>query len=328
MSDAPRPDYRGRRALVLGVTGFLGGWTAAALVRAGADVHVSARDPRAALAMLRWHGVDARIVATDLGPPGAAARLLDEVRADAVFNLAGYGVRTGQRDEALAERMNVGLPEEIARTMASQTTGSGVAPVLVHTGSGAEYGSAGGDLREDGPVLPTSTYGRTKLAGTRAIERVAASSLLRARVARPFTVYGPGEPEGRLLPALLAAAKSGGGADLTAGLQRRDFVYVADVAEALLRLGLAGVPRSAVVNVATGMLVAVRDFVLEAAAVLGIDRPSLRFGAVANMREEMEHEPVNTDRLAAIVGWRPRTTPAEGLLATREFLARAERSPR
>ncbi len=328
MSAPPLPDYGGRRALVLGATGFLGGWTAAALAHAGADVHVAVRDPSAAEAVLRLHCVGARIHPADLAETGAATRLFADVRPDAVFNLAGYGVRGGQRDERLAERMNVGVPEEIAQALAAQAARSGSDPVLVHTGSGAEYGSAGGDLREDGPVLPTSVYGRTKLAGTRAIERVAASTGLRAYVARPFTVYGPGEPAGRLLPALLAAARSGAGADLTAGTQRRDFVYVEDVVLALLRLGDVTAPRTAVVNTATGMLVAVRDFVLEAAAVLGIERPLLRFGAVSNMREEMDHEPVNTERLLAIAGWRPGTDIASGLRRTRDFVARTEGSSR
>jgi nucleoside-diphosphate-sugar epimerase len=60
--------------------------------------------------------------------------------------------------------------------------------------------------------------------------------------------------------------------------------------------------------------------------VLGIDRSDLRFGAVANMREEMEHEPVNTDRLAGITGWHPGTTIAEGVRRTRAFALRSERS--
>lgn len=327
MSAAP-PDWSGRRVLVLGATGFLGGWTAEALARAGARLHAAARDPAAAESALARRGLRADVVRADLAAPGAAARIVADLRPDAVFDLAGYGVRAAERDERLAQRMNAEVPEEIATALAAQRTASGGDPVLVLTGSGVEYGDAGGDLREDGPARPVSVYGRTKLAGTRAVLRVCASSGLRAFVARPFTVYGPGEPPGRLLPTLIEAARSGRGADLTAGDQERDFVYVEDVAEALVRLGAATAPRAAVVNVATGMLVAVRDFALEAAAVFGIDRPLLRFGATANTREEMRHDPVDTSRLAAITGWRPARDVASGLRRTRELLSGAAGSRR
>jgi GDP-4-dehydro-6-deoxy-D-mannose reductase len=139
-------------------------------------------------------------------------------------------------------------------------------------------------------------------------------------VARLFAVYGPGEHDGRLLPSLQRLARTGGRIGLTAGHQRRDFTYVEDAVEGLLRLAVSPVPPGTVVNVATGTLTSVRDFALTAAALLRLDPAALDFGALPTRPEEMVHDVVDVTRLEALTGWRPRTSVADGL---RQSLERA-----
>ncbi|HEX6463192.1 MAG TPA: NAD-dependent epimerase/dehydratase family protein, partial [Vicinamibacterales bacterium] len=93
--------YRGVSALVLGASGFIGGWTARALHARGATVIVSARDERRVRDTLRPHGLNPRIEVADLTAKGSVARLIDATRPAIVFNLAGYGVDRSERDPAL-----------------------------------------------------------------------------------------------------------------------------------------------------------------------------------------------------------------------------------
>jgi nucleoside-diphosphate-sugar epimerase len=131
--------------------------------------------------------------------------------------------------------------------------------------------------------------------------------------ARLFTVYGPGEHAGRLLPSILAAHRSGESLPLTEGLQQRDFTYVEDVAEGLLRLGLASVESGEAINLATGHLTTVRQFVESAAGVLGMPADRLLFGSVPVRAEEMAHDPVSIRRLEQRTGWRPPTGIRDGI---------------
>jgi nucleoside-diphosphate-sugar epimerase len=314
--------YDGAAALVLGATGFIGRRVATMLDGCGARVRASGRDP-AALAALRGSlSARAETAVCDVADADDVARLIRAVRPAITFNLAGYGVDRDERDEAVATRINAELPALLARLLAELRDASWPGQALVHAGSALEYGEAGGDLDENTAPVATTLYGRTKLAGTQAVAAQARAGLP-ALTARLFTVYGPGEHEGRLLPSLMATARSGRPLDLTAGTQQRDFTFVDDAAEGMLRLGVtAHAPDAAVVNLATGRLETVHGFVERAARVLGIDDGLLRFGAIPSRPEEMAHEPVSTARLVKRTGWAPRTTIEEGVRRAWQELSR------
>ena len=310
--------YRGRRVLVLGGTGFIGRRVALHLTGAGADLHLVARRPELSAPLWKRLGVRGAIIEADLSREGAAGGVVRSVRPSITFNLAGYGVDPEERNEALADRLNHGLVEELIRLSETLQDAEWPGQHLVHTGSAAEYGAAGGKLREDTPPAPTGLYGRSKLAGTEALARAASSGVLRAVSARLFTVYGPGERAGRLLPSLLEAARTGTELPLTAGNQRRDFTYVDDVAEGLLRLGVLSTPALGAVNLATGTLEAVRRFAERAAVVLGLPEERLRFGVLPGRPDEMMHDGVSVERLQELTRWLPETPIEEGVLRTLE----------
>jgi len=305
--------YHDVPVLVLGASGFIGRWVARALTAQGARLTCAVRDAAGAKSVLAGYGVQGDLAAVDLASPAAVRALCERVRPAVTFNLAGYGVDRGEVDQQVATRINTDLVGELAELTQASAAPDWSGLRLVHVGSALEYGSIGGDLDERSAPNPTTLYGRTKLAGTRLLDGHAG-----AVAARLFTVYGSGEHEGRLLPSLLAAARTGERLPLSAGTQRRDFTFVEDVAEGLLRLGAA--TTSGVVNLATGRLAPVREFVETAARVLGISADRLSFGALPTRPEEMAHEPVTVARLRAATGWVPATTVAAGIERTSRFL--------
>ena len=299
--------YAGQRVLVLGAAGFIGRHVTAALAEEGAQLTLSDRSLEA-LKSVHAAG-DPKLIACDVTAADDVAQLLDRVHPRYIFNLAGYGVNPAQRDETAARLINAVLPGQLAERLDESTT-------LIHVGSALEYGTAAGDLEENTQCTPTTLYGQTKLAGTLAIQDHATRAGKRALTARLFTVYGPGEIEGRLLPALIAAARSGRPLPLTDGQQQRDFTYVGDVAQGLLKLGTADIRPGEVVNLATGQLDTVRSFVERAARVLEIPDNLLQFGVLPTRAEEMSHDPVSVRRLRELTGWQPSTSIEEGVRRT------------
>ncbi|SDR20165.1 SDR family NAD(P)-dependent oxidoreductase [Thermostaphylospora chromogena] len=111
----------GRTALVTGGSSGIGWAIAHALGRAGADVVIAARDPRAldrALSSLRDHGVNAAAVPADLADPDHLTRLCEQARRhfgdiDILVNNAATNIRRPMADLT---------PDDYRRTIAVNLT--------------------------------------------------------------------------------------------------------------------------------------------------------------------------------------------------------------
>jgi nucleoside-diphosphate-sugar epimerase len=271
------------------------------------------RDVARAERIFSTYGIRGELVEFDIMRLEKLRELIVKLRPSITFNLAGYGVDRTERDEADAYRINADLVMTLCEALAECRDEDWTVQNLVHTGSALEYGEIGGDLAEDSQPAPATLYGRSKLAGTRAVARCCDEFGIRGVTARLFTVYGPGEHEGRLWPSLMDAARTGRSIRLTDGRQRRDFIYVADVAEGLLRLGLSSAAPGEIVNLATGRLTTVRQFIEHAANILNIPDERLLFGMLPMRQEEMNHLPVTIGRLKSLTGWTPPTDIPDGI---------------
>jgi nucleoside-diphosphate-sugar epimerase len=305
--------------LVLGAAGFIGRWVSSTLFSAGALLTLAVRDAAAAQAVFGEHGISGDVEVVDLADATAVQQLLDRTRPSVTFNLAGYGVDPSERDPSMATALNEDLPRLLAERADAASNSRWRGRVVVHAASGIEYGSAAGLVAEDTPPQPVSTYARSKLAGTDAIARAAGGRCIAARL---FTVYGPGEHSGRLLPSILQLMRNNADLSLTAGAQLRDFTSVEDVADGLLRVGATMPDDTRVVNLATGRMTSVRRFAEIAADVAGVSRDRLRFGELPGRPDEMGASRVAVARAERMLHWVPGTDIRAGIERTVNFYKR------
>ena len=309
--------YRGQRVLVTGASGFIGRWVARAAAQAGAEVWLAGRDRAALDAVCARYGIEGTPCIADLSREGEFLRLWRAARPAVTFNLAGYGIDREEKDDALAEALNTRLIGEVLRAIAEEESAAWPGLRLLHAGSAFEYGAVESTVNEDTPPTPVATYGRTKLAATAQVA-AAADRGVRAVAARLFTVYGPGEHPNRLLPSLLRAARTGEALPMTGGKQQRDFTYVEEVAEGLLRLGVQRQPVG-VVNLATGRLTSIREFAETAAELLPLREGQLQLGALPYRGDEIQQGPADVTKLKKMLFWKPAVTVREGIQKTIEF---------
>jgi nucleoside-diphosphate-sugar epimerase len=159
--------------------------------------------------------------------------------------------------------------------------------VFLSTASAAVYGTPGCPGREDGKVVPSSPYGRHKLA----LERVVRESGVRHLILRLSHVVGPHQPAHQLLPCLTRAVRSG-----TVEVHRgayRDLVGVPAVRSIVDALLTAGVTQQ-VVNVASGVLVTIEQIV---------DHVEFRLGVTArrHLVDAPARHPVSLEKLRCLV---------------------------
>ncbi|MGH3623498.1 MAG: NAD-dependent epimerase/dehydratase family protein [Sciscionella sp.] len=167
---------------------------------------------------------------------------------------------------------------------------------------------------EDDPLGPQGVYGWSKLFGERLLQDQAHRlGTCTAVTARLFNVYGPGDPHPHLLPEVLRQARRGQTLHLGDLDAARDFVYVDDVADALL--ALLRTPCAGVFNVGAGVAVSGRELV---DLVASLTRRHLET-RVDPERLRCRSRPVscaNPERLQQIVPWWPRTPLRQGIRRT------------
>jgi UDP-glucose 4-epimerase len=314
--------YRDVSVLVLGGDGFIGRWVARLLTLHDAEVHLTVIDRERARPVLEAWEIEGTPHQIDLTRSGAPLGLLREVAPALVVNAVGYGVAPSEKraqDERLATALNAGLPGALVEALAAvPAPRAWPGRRLVHVGSIIEYGHIGGHLPETATCRPEGLYAQTKHAGAEAVRDRALALGVPALTARICQVYGPGEHPGRLLPLLLEARRTGTLPVLSRGTQRKDFTYVEETAEGLLRLGLTeGVPGE-IVNLASGRLTTVAQFVEEAARLLHLEPGLIRLENPLP-DNELVHEEVRNDRLRELTGWVPAMDIRTGLWRTLAF---------
>jgi nucleoside-diphosphate-sugar epimerase len=298
MSDA-------RSVLVTGGNGFIGGHVVHALVAMGHAVTVLQRSDRIAAGICD-------ILRVDQLTPDAIGSALSGRRFDWVVHLAAYGVSPLDRDREPMLRINV----EVTRRLTEIAAGWPARAMFV-AGSGAEYASSGlaRPFREHDRLETLKLYGASKAAGTLCALALANERRLPLAVGRVFGVYGPGEAPHRLLPALFEGLRMRLRVPLTSGTQRRDFLYVADVVEAILALlgTLEKDPRQTVLNVASGAPVSVQAFAEAVARQLEAPGHLLGFGDLPMRPDELAHFSGEPAAMFAFTGWTPRHSLTEGI---------------
>jgi len=283
-----------KRVLVTGARGFIGRHCLPALARRGFEVHAVTSSTVAGPGDARWH-------TADLLSPAATRALVATVRPTHALHLAWIAT-PGQYATALDNLRWA----EAGPCLMEALIEFGTARVVA-TGSCAEYDWNHGVCDEQTtPLVPGTLYAAAKHAWHFAFDAMARSTLS-AAWARIFLLYGPGEHPTRIVPSVIQPLLRGQPAQLSAGTQVRDLLYVKDVADALA--ALLDSPVAGPVNIGSGRGIAIRDLALHIARQLG--RPDLlNFGEPAS---EPARLVASTRRLSHEVGWQPKYDLAAGL---------------
>ena len=127
---------------------------------------------------------------------------------------------------------------------------SGGISVLV-SGSCAEYSwTAGHDLLEESPCVPSSLYGVSKDLTRQLVTHICNEAEVELSWCRIFFPYGPGEDSRRLVPLLKGIAKKLADPFVIQAPGSRDFLHVDDVANAIITIILRRA--NGVINVCSG----------------------------------------------------------------------------
>lgn len=310
------------RVLVTGGAGYIGAVTAGALLAAGNDVVVlddlshGHRDLVPAGAELVTGAVD---------DPAAVAAAL----ADGVDGCLHFAALIEPAESMVAPERYFAGNTAATLSLLEQLVTAGVGRFVLSS-TAAVYGEPEHvPIDEDALLAPTNAYGESKLLIERALWWLATRRGLAAAALRYFNAAGAtparGEdhhPETHLIPLVLAAAA--GRRDAVAvhgedyptrdGTCVRDFVHVADLADAHVRALEALAPGEAVAcNLGTGWGFTVSEVVAAAERVTGLAVPTQR---AARRPGDPAALVASNERARHWLGWTPIRSDLDGIIAS------------
>jgi len=191
----------------------------------------------------------------------------------------------------------------------------GVRKVIL-VSSAAVYGQpASLPLREDTPLSPLSPYGLSKMAGELYTRLLCPQYGMFYTILRPANVYGPRQTsggEGAVISSFLERFTSGIDPVIHGdGQQTRDFVYVEDMAQAIVAALERG--DGCTLNVGTGNAVTILDVWKTLARLVGWHRDP-QFGPARTA--DIKHSVMDSQAAMRVLGWRPTVPLSEGLERT------------
>jgi nucleoside-diphosphate-sugar epimerase len=191
---------------------------------------------------------------------------------------------------------------------------------LVNAGSSSEYGRKDHAPSETEPVEPNSLYAVTKVAATHLCRLAGATYGQSTITLRLYSVYGPWEEPGRLMPTLVERALAGCLPPLVDPNVARDFVWVQDACDAFIAAASADLPDGgSILNLASGTQTSLRSLVELVRRLFTVEvEPA--WGSMERRSWDTTVWVGQPDAAADTLGWRARTPLDRGLPQLAEWL--------
>ncbi len=308
--------FEGRRVLVTGGAGFVGGAVVRRLVGSGASVTVLDDLFTGRVEVLP---PEARFVEGSVTDGGLVDRLVAE--ADVVFHMAARNIIASTKNPRDDFATNIGGTLNVL--MAARAAGTSR---VVYTGSTSVYGNPRSiPINEDDAPVPLSPYAASKLGGENYCAAFHESYALPVSVVRYSNVFGEGQrpdnPYCGVVSKFFAAAYAGRPLSIHGdGQQTRDFTYIDDAVDATLLAAIAPRAIGEVFNVGTGIETSINELAMLVAQAAGRDVPIEHIDRrdIDNIRRRV----VNIEKARRMLRWSPQVSLPHGLAMTARWLER------
>ena len=311
--------WRGRTALVIGASGFVGRWLSARLLENGADVIGYCRHQADAHNLTRKAPFDEQVtcVLGSVADRALLRRTMREYSVDTVFHLAAQAkVKAGWQSPVQTFDTNIQgtwnvldaaleADKQIRVIIASTEVVYADTGQLPHT--------------EDSPVIGSSPYAASKLCAEVLARSYHQTYGLPVCIARTSNVYGGGDASfERIIPGTICAALRDEHPVIRShGQAEREYLYVEDAVAGYLMLGAAmqaeNIPGQ-IYNFTSGTPVSVLTIVETILRLMG--KKELTPRVLGEKLDGAEVRHASSAKASRQLGWRAETSLEDGLMKT------------
>jgi len=260
---------------------------------------------------------DLEIIRLDAADLAAMQDVVTEHNIDTVFDLAVVPLPTSLTYPSWTVQTNIGIATafcEIARR--------GLIERYIHLSSSEAYGSARTvPMNEDHPHDAITPYAASKSAADHIISSYVQTFGIDATTIRPFNNVGPRQNPGSyagIIPIVVRRVMAGLPIEIHGdGEQTRDFTFVRDTADFIVRIHDSPECQGKVLNVATGVETSINELVARLLVAMGKpDHPIVHGPERAG---DVRRHCADVSRLTGLLGDRPHTLSDEALAETVEW---------
>jgi nucleoside-diphosphate-sugar epimerase len=308
-----------KTVLITGASGFVGANLARRVLSEGHQTHLLLR-PSHQTWRLEGLAKEAQLHYAGLEDRQAVQEVIDATRPDWVFHLAAFGAYSSQTGfDRMVTTNLVGCAN-----LLDACVKRGV-EAFIHTGSSSEYGLQDHPAVETDRLEPNSDYAIMKAAATHYCQHTARSRNINAITVRLYSIYGPYEEPTRLIPTLIVHGLRGTLPPLASPATARDFVYVDNAVEGLLRLASApNLPRGSIYNLSTGVQTRLDQVVAVARRLMHVAQEPV-WSSMPTRVWDTDSWVGCPDLLEQVLKWRPSVPFEHGLARTIEWLQDVDR---
>ena len=175
---------------------------------------------------------------------------------------------------------------------------------FIHLGSSDEYGDNKSPIKESVRESPISPYALAKLSSTYFLQQCFKEGLLNTVILRPFLIYGEMQSKNRFLPYLIENCIKDREFKITKGVQIRDYLYVKDFNQALIKTLNNKKAYGEIINIASGIPILIKDVVSEVNKIIGKGKPI--YGGIDYRDNESMELYADINKAKLLLDWEPK----------------------
>ena len=195
---------------------------------------------------------------------------------------------------------------------------------FVQVGSSIEYGKSRSPQVENKKNSQStfSIYGKAKLLSTKYLMAIYKKEKFPTTVIRLYLVYGPKQDINRVIPIAIKNALLDKKFNCSSGLQFRDFIYIDDVINAILKTLKNRKTNGEIINIGSNKPVRIKDLIIRICSLVGSGKPI--FGKIKLRKDEIKSLYPNINKAHKILKWGPKISLNTGLKRTIKYYKNAK----
>lgn len=286
---------KGKKILVTGGSGYLGGHLILKLLKEGARIgSIDVRDTNS--------NPEVKTYQLDLNDTRSLNETVQEFNPDIVYHLAASLNRN--RDFSISEEvLNINLIGTVNLLNALREVDY---ENFVFASTSEVYGGikSSKPIKEDDNFIPASPYSLSKYCAEMAIKTHGNIYSKNYTIMRLFNFYGEDMSNSFFLPELVSKLKKNVDFDMTLGEQVRDYIHLNDVIEALT-LAADEKANQQTFNVCSGDGKSLRELAMMFKRIIK-SNSEINFGALPYRKNEVWNMVGDNSKIKKVLGWQPK----------------------